>query len=278
MEKSKNTFIIKLIIVIIVFIIAFLSTCFLKSTDIKNIERSLRKENIENKSNINEETISKENNENLAKINNKVTNNFINDTFETIMKENTKIDDWRLILVNSENDIPENFTVNLASIDKYRQVDSRIITELMQMIKDMKKARVPNIWIQSAYRSIDEQQKLYYDKVNEYISQGKTKEEAERLTSQAINKPKTSEHNLGLAVDFNYVNYDFEKTKEYAWLLENAKNYGFILRYPKEKEKITQVVFEPWHWRYVGVEHAKKINELGICLEEYIEYLIKEKN
>lgn len=278
MEKSKNTFIIKLIIVIIVFIIAFLSMCFLKNKDIKNIGRNLQKENIENKSNINEETISKETNENLAEINNKVTNSLIIDTFETIMKEKTKIDDWRLILVNFENDMPEDFTVNLASIDKYRQVDSRIITELMQMIKDMKKARVPNIWIQSAYRSIDDQKELYFNRVNEYLAQGKTQEEAEFLTEQTINKPKASEHNLGLAVDFNYVNYDFEKTKEYVWLLENAENYGFILRYPKEKEKITQVVFEPWHWRYVGVEHAKKINELGICLEEYIEYLIKEKN
>lgn len=278
MEKSKNTFIIKLIIVIIVFIIAFLSMCFLKNKDIKNIGINLQKENIENKSNINEETISKETNENLAEINNKVTNSLIIDTFETIMKEKTKIDDWRLILVNSKNDMPEDFTVNLASIDKYRQVDSRIITELMQMIKDMKKARVPNIWIQSAYRSIDDQKELYFNRVNEYLAQGKTQEEAEFLTEQTINKPKASEHNLGLAVDFNYVNYDFEKTKEYTWLLENAENYGFILRYPKEKEKITQVVFEPWHWRYVGVEHAKKINELGICLEEYIEYLIKEKN
>ena len=278
MEKSKNTFIIKLIIVIIVFIIAFLSMCFLKNKDIKNIERNLQKENIENKSNINEETISKETNENLAEINNKVTNSLIIDTFETIKKERTKIDDWRLILVNSKNDMPENFTVNLASIDKYRQVDSRIITELMQMIKDMKKARVPNLLIQSAYRSKDDQKELYFNRVNEYLAQGKTQEEAEFLPEQTINKPKASEHNLGLAVDFNYVNYDFEKTKEYAWLLENAENYGFILRYPKEKEKITQVVFEPWHWRYVGVEHAKKINELGICLEEYIEYLIKEKN
>ena len=66
---------------------------------------------------------------------------------------------------------------------------------------------------------------------------------------------------------------DFENTKEFAWLVENAEDYGFILRYKKEKRDITKVNYEPWHWRYVGVEHAKEINKLDMCLEEYIEYL-----
>ena len=90
---------------------------------------------------------------------------------------------------------------------------------------------------------------------------------------QTINRPCTSEHNLGLAVDFNYINNEFEKTKEFSWLQKNAENYGFILRYNKNKENITQVNYEPWHWRYVGVDNAKKMNELNMCLEEYLEYL-----
>ena len=93
------------------------------------------------------------------------------------------------------------------------------------------------------------------------------------MTFKIINKPGTSEHNLGLAVDFNYVNLDFENTKAFTWLKENAEDYGFILRYRKDKEDITKVEYEPWHWRYVGKEHAKKINELDMCLEEYIDYL-----
>lgn len=105
---------------------------------------------------------------------------------------------------------------------------------------------------------------------------GKSLEEAEILAVKWVNKSETSEHNLGLAVDFNNIKTDFENTKEFAWLIENAENYGFILRYRKEKEEITGVSYEPWHWRYVGQEHAKKINELDMCLEEYIEYLKTE--
>ena len=106
---------------------------------------------------------------------------------------------------------------------------------------------------------------------------GKNEQDAELLASKWVNKSETSEHNLGLAVDFNNVKRDFENTKEFAWLVENAEDYGFILRYKKEKRDITKVNYEPWHWRYVGVEHAKEINKLDMCLEEYIEY-IKEKD
>ena len=113
-------------------------------------------------------------------------------------------------------------------------------------------------------------------KIIYFKSIGKNEGEAKALTEQVINKPGYSEHNLGLAVDFNYVKDSFKDTKEYVWLIENAENYGFILRYPKEKESITKVSYEPWHWRFVGVEHARKINELGMCLEEYIEYLDKQ--
>ncbi len=284
MKKSKNTFIIKLIVVIIIFVIAFFSMYFLKNNNLENAKENLLKENDKNiieenntKEIENQEKNIAELNENLKEFDNKTANNIMINTFDEIISEKTKIDDWRLILVNFENDIPEDFTLDLASIDKYRAVDSRIISELMQMIKAMKNAGVAKIWVQSAYRSIDRQKELYDSRVNEYLAQGKSREEAEALTEQTINKPKASEHNLGLAVDFNYVDYDFENTAEYAWLIENARNYGFILRYPREKEEITKVDFEPWHWRYVGVEHAKKINELGMCLEEYIEYLINNK-
>lgn len=74
-------------------------------------------------------------------------------------------------------------------------------------------------------------------------------------------------------MDFNYVNNSFEDTKEFNWLKQNAEKYGFILRYPKEKESITKMTYEPWHWRYVGEENAKKMKSLGLCLEEYIDYL-----
>lgn len=207
---------------------------------------------------------------NTPKESNIVKNNIVNKNEVNVEKE---IDDWRLVLVNYENALPKDFEPELADIDKTRKFDSRAIEFLTSMLQDMKQQGYKNIWPQSAYRSIARQEELFNRKVNSYISLGKSKEEAEKLTLQKINKPGTSEHNLGLAVDFNNVDYKFEETKEYKWLTENAENYGFILRYPREKKDITKVDYEPWHWRYVGEEHAKKMNELNMCLEEYVEYL-----
>lgn len=187
-------------------------------------------------------------------------------------KQNIELD-WKLILVNFENKLPDNYNTTLESIDEYRKFDSRAIGYLQDMINDMRTQNVGGIWVQSSYRSVEDQTRIYNNKVESYRNSGKKLSEAQRLTEQVISKPGYSEHNLGLAVDFNYVNNDFEKTKEFSWLKQNAEDYGFILRYPKEKENITKMTYEPWHWRYVGQENAKKINELGMCLEEYIEYI-----
>lgn len=183
------------------------------------------------------------------------------------------IEDWKIKLVNYENQLPENFEIELANIDSTRKFDKRAINELFRMMQDAKNQGASDMWVQSSYRSISYQQGLFDEKVNKYLAEGKTRKEAETLTLQKINRPGTSEHNLGLAVDFNYVNYNFENTKAFKWLQKNAEDYGFILRYRKDKEDITKVDYEPWHWRYVGSEHAKKMNQLNMCLEEYVEYL-----
>lgn len=216
------------------------------------------------------ETVTEKNIGNVAKANE--LDNKENDVQNQIVKKK-KIDDWRLTIANYENLLPEDFTVNVSNIDKTRQFDSRAIDELNTMMNDMKKSGIGNVWIQSAYRSIERQKELYDSSVQKYLKQGKTQEDAERLTSEYINKPGSSDHNLGLAVDFNYVDNKFESLNGFKWLQENAENYGFILRYPKDKESITKIAYESWHWRYVGVEHAKKMNELNLCLEEYVEYL-----
>lgn len=200
-----------------------------------------------------------------------------NETQENQIQEQPEIKkeitDWRLRLANYENILPEDFEVEVADIDDTRQFDARAIKYLKQMINDMRKDGISNIWVQSAYRSVERQKELYDNSVKKYLNQGKTQEEAERLTNEYINKPGASDHNLGLAVDFNNVDNNFEDLKGFEWLQENAENYGFILRYPKDKEDITKISYESWHWRYVGEEHAKKMNELNMCLEEYIEYL-----
>lgn len=179
--------------------------------------------------------------------------------------------DWKIRLVNEKNPLPEDFSVELANIDNTRKFDKRAIKYLKEMLEDMKKQSITNIWIQSAYRNIEYQRVLYQKSINRYLKIGKSQEESEELTKKYINKPGTSEHNLGLAVDFNEVDEGFENTKAYKWLQENASIYGFILRYPKDKEEITGIEYEPWHWRYVGQEHAKKMNEESLCLEEYLQ-------
>jgi len=192
---------------------------------------------------------------------------------EPEVKIKKEITDWNLRLANYENILPEDFEVEVADIDDTRQFDARAIKYLKQMMNDMGKDGITNIWVQSAYRSVERQKELYNNSIQKYLKQGKTQEEAVKLTDEYINKPGASDHNLGLAVDFNNVDNNFEDLDGFKWLKENAENYGFILRYPKHKEDITKISYESWHWRYVGEEHAKKMNELDMCLEEYIEYL-----
>ena len=191
-------------------------------------------------------------------------------------KPEKEITDWRLRLANYDNLLPEDFEVELANIDNSKdskQFDARAIKYLRDMLNAMKKDGNTKIWCQSTYRSVKRQKELYDASVQKYLKQGKTQEEADKLTLEYINRPGGSDHNLGLAVDFNYVDNSFAKTSEYKWLLKNAENYGFILRYPEDKEDKTKIAYESWHWRYVGEENAKRMNELNMCLEEYVEYL-----
>ncbi|MDR0978639.1 MAG: M15 family metallopeptidase [Lachnospiraceae bacterium] len=180
---------------------------------------------------------------------------------------------WNLVLVNKNSPLPEGFSPTLSNIDSSRKFDSRAIGYLNAMLAQMRSDGVGNIWAQSTYRPHSTQINLFNESIQKYKNQGYSAAEAEAKTLQTINRPGTSEHELGLAVDFNYVTNDFKNTAEYAWLIEHAQDYGFILRYPANKVDKTFVNYEPWHWRYVGIDHAKKIKELGFCLEEYIEYL-----
>ena len=212
-----------------------------------------------------------------------ITNNTNTPTQTTNISTNStqttnkvEVTDWKLRLANYDNLLPEDFGVELANIDNSKdpkQFDARAVKYLKDMINDMKKDGNAKIWCQSTYRSVKRQKELYNASVQKYLKQGKTQEEADKLTLEYINRPGGSDHNLGLAVDFNYVDNSFAKTSEYKWLLKNAENYGFVLRYPEDKEDKTKIAYESWHWRYVGEENAKRMNELNMCLEEYVEYL-----
>ncbi len=123
----------------------------------------------------------------------------------------------------------------------------------------------------SGYRSYERQRNNYINLTKQYMSQYKlNEEEAARKAATVILPPGTSEHNLGLAMDICNTRDDFANTKEYKWLTENAHKYGFILRYTADKQDITGIVPEPWHWRFVGIEYAESIKNSGLCLEEYL--------
>ena len=261
----------KKLVKIMIVVIIFISIIAIIVSSVKNLYIELFITKNENLENVNFEEENTAEDKNFNKNTNTEDEVVLNE--DNAVEFRKQIDDWRLILVNSENQLPNDFSPDLVYIDKTRQIDSRVKEELEQMLKDMKKAKIGDIWVQSAYRSVEYQEKIYNEKIEEYISLGETREKAEILTLKVINKPGTSDHNLGLAIDFNYVDYNFDKTPAYEWLTQNAENYGFVLRYRKDKETITKIDYEPWHWRYVGVEHAKKMNELDMCLEEYVEYL-----
>ncbi|MEG2930924.1 MAG: M15 family metallopeptidase, partial [Ruthenibacterium sp.] len=127
----------------------------------------------------------------------------------------------------------------------------------------------------SGYRTYERQKTNYDAQLKKQLAAGKSQADAEAAAGLITAPPGASEHNLGLGMDImakNYTTYDegYAATNEAKWLLENAANYGFILRYPKGSEAITGFEFEPWHYRYVGVDQALRIKASGLTLEEYV--------
>ena len=186
-----------------------------------------------------------------------------------------KEEPWNLRLVNFSHSLPEDFSVDLTEVGDGHQVDSRIAGALKEMIA-AGKAEGYGIWIVSSYRTMEKQESLYERKVAQFQKQGYSLEEARRQAGTMVAVPGTSEHQLGLAVDLvssEYTGLDErqEKTGSYQWLVRHCAEYGFILRYPNDKTEMTGIIYEPWHFRYVGVEAAREIMDQGICLEEYLE-------
>lgn len=179
-------------------------------------------------------------------------------------------DNWNLTLVNRGYRIIDSYKPDLVYVcGSSEQLDKKIAEHYEEMYNAAKEDGV-NLTPCSGYRSYDLQKRNYNNKVAYYESLGYTKEEALEKAATIIMTPGSSEHNLGYAMDIVCVDEWFEDTDEFTWLMENAQDYGFILRYPKEKQDITNVIYEPWHWRYVGVEHAKKMKATGQVLEEYL--------
>ena len=181
---------------------------------------------------------------------------------------------WCLILTNAEYPVPEDYAVTLKDVPGTDQkIDERIYEPLMNMLEAMKAEGLSPV-VCSGYRTLDKQEKLFNRKVSAYVKKGRSKEESYALARQTLSVPGSGEHCLGLAVDFYTRSYHqleraFEKTPEGKWLREHAQDYGFTLRYDEGKEEITGIEYEPWHFRYVGIDVARYLKEHNLSLEEF---------
>ena len=182
--------------------------------------------------------------------------------------------DWQLLLVNDWNPLPAGYDddVSFTTVSGGKQMDSRITDIVEQMLRD---ASAYDLAVVSAYRPESEQNTLYWRKVKQYTDQGYSDLEAQKVGGTIVKRPGFSEHNCGLAMDVGgsgdyTLEQTFANTPAYTWLMEHCADYGFILRFPEGKEDITGVIYEPWHYRYVGVEAARYIMDNDLCLEEYL--------
>lgn len=181
-----------------------------------------------------------------------------------------------LILVNKEHRLPEEYEVELKTM--YDKVN-RAAEEAYGPLNDMLAAgRAEGLAFEicSSYRDVAKQEKLFQEDIDRYMHQGYSYEQAYEKAAEYTMPPGHSEHSTGLAFDIVSLGYQMldagqENTAETQWLHEHCAEYGFILRYPKGKEDITDISYESWHYRYVGVEAATYIMEHGITLEEYLE-------
>ncbi|RRK34894.1 D-alanyl-D-alanine carboxypeptidase family protein [Schaedlerella arabinosiphila] len=186
----------------------------------------------------------------------------------------SKEDSWSLVLINEENPLDTAYIPELEAVREGSFVDVRIVEDAKKMLEDAEKEGL-NMYIVSAHRDYETQREVFNTTMTEWISKGSTPLEAYEETKKSVAVPGTSEHASGLAMDITSGQYGElddkqAETDEAKWLAANCWKYGFILRYPLDKSDVTGIVFEPWHYRYVGKDAAKEIMEKDITLEEYL--------
>ena len=188
-----------------------------------------------------------------------------------------------MVLVNHTNKMPDDYTFETKECGSKTAVNKTLQTVACDAFLEMQKAAAAEnvtIWMQSGYRSVKYQTGLYERKTKYYTDQGYDLATAKEKAAAVVNPPGYSEHNCGLAADLNSPEHTgldtgFEKTAAFRWLKAHAVEYGFILRYPKDAEAVTEITYEPWHWRYVGPENAALIQQSGLCLEDAVALLQK---
>lgn len=178
---------------------------------------------------------------------------------------------WYLVVVDHDRQMPDDYEPELEYIaDSDYELDSRVAEKYDEMYYAALEENIELTPV-SAYRYYSTQESNFNALVEELMkNSGLSQQEAEAKAATEILPAGCSEHNLGLAVDIGSVEDEFKYSDAYTWLKAHAHEYGFIERYTEEKQSITGIIPEPWHWRYVGTEHAEKIVNAGVCLEEYL--------
>ncbi len=182
-------------------------------------------------------------------------------------------DDWNLVLANPWNALPAGYDVRLARLSNGQAVDERCYPDLQAMMDDCRAEGLDPL-ICSSFRTQEQQQRLFDEQVQALAAQGLSEYEARAKAAMSVALPGTSEHQLGLALDIvDSRNQMLDESQEsmpvQQWLIANSWTYGFVLRYPSDKSETTGIVYEPWHYRYVGRDAAREMHERGLCLEEY---------
>jgi len=204
------------------------------------------------------------------------------DVPEEIPPEKIYDNEWAFYLIDRQNPLPDDFEIALYSLGEedewWREIDERLAEYALQMLEAARLDGI-HIVIIEGFRTIERQQEIYDRRINYYLGLGLNLAQSELVAGTEVAYPGASEHNAGIAIDFasgSYDVYSFENTREFAWLAENAHDYGFILRYPEDAMHITGFIYEPWHWRFVGVERARELAESGLTLEEFLMQLYAE--
>lgn len=166
------------------------------------------------------------------------------------------------LLVNRNYSLPEDYEPDLVEIDGH-QVARECVDALTEMMEDCRSTENKCV-INSAYRDVAEQQAIWDTRYKNYLDKGYSTKAAEELVAQGVLPPGSSEHHTGLAIDLG------STTEGYAWLAEHAPEYGFILRYPEDKIHWTGIMYERWHFRYVGRELALELQTNNLTVEEYL--------
>ncbi len=189
-------------------------------------------------------------------------------------------EEYYLLLANAENPLPQDWSIQTEEVQNGYEMDRRAAPAMREMIQAAKEDGV-ELMLCSAYRSVEKQQQLFDRSQQAYMAQGMSEEEAYAKTATETAIPGTSEHQTGLAADivtptYQMLDAGFADTPASQWLSEHAAEYGFVLRYPQDKQEVTGIIYESWHYRFVGKTHAKLMKESGLCLEEYLQQELPE--